>query len=173
VIPRTGSLRVDGLHPVHIDSLPASTGRVILTASPDLGAIAADLAQRKYKLPSATITIGRESPQIFVLDTSAFCRDVAGKLAAAGVITVVDAKGDADYFLQVTLMPSAEVQGGASGLYRARSMLSMQMLSRAGRKVVDTQEEVTSSDARSAEEATGQTRSLAIGEAVKRIRRAF
>ncbi len=166
------AVRDDGMHPVSIISLPASSGSVTITATPLLKKISYDLIRRKFSLPSGSFTLHRQKASVYIDNRSGFCRSLAQKLADRSAITLVRNRGDAEFILTTDLTKESEI-ALTNSVYTADANLVIALLTPNGNTVFSHTETIQTCDGISADRALNNTQKYALEVAVRRVERIF
>ncbi len=162
----------DGLYPVLINSLPASSGRVTITATPDLKNVSYDLIRRKFSLPSGSFTIRREKAHVYLGSVSPFCQSLAQLLADKSAITIVRNRNEAEYILHSDLTKSDNAVLSNS-IFIADADLAIKLCSGNGMPVFVYNQTVQACDGISAIRALDNTQKYALEVAAKQVERVF
>ncbi len=164
--------KADGMHPVLITSLPASSGNVTITATPDLKNLTYDLIRRKFILPSGSFTINRDKAQVFIDNKNGFCWSLAERLEGRSAITIVYSRKEAEFILKsdFTKGNNAAIK---NSIHVANGHLSIVLCANSGEAVLDYNRTIRATDGISSARALENTQKYALDVAVKEVERIF
>ena len=165
-------IRQDGMHPVLITSLPASSGNVTITATPDLKSLAYDLIRRKFTLPAGSFTVNRDRAQVFIDNKNGFCWSLAEKLADKSAISIVYSRKDAEFILKSDFTKGSDATLKKS-IYLADGHLYISLLAKNGNPVFEYNQTIQATDGISSTRALDNTQEYALEVAVKQVERVF
>lgn len=166
------AIRQDGMHPVLITSLPASSGNVTITATPDLKSLAYDLIRRKFTLPAGSFTVNRDRAQVFIDNKNGFCWSLAEKLADRSAISIVYSRKDAEFILTSDFTKGSDATLKKS-IYLGDGHLYISLLAKNGNPVFEYNQTIQATDGISSTRALDNTQEYALEVAVKQVERVF
>jgi len=172
VLVKTAPMHDDGMRPVFIASLPPSSARVIVTATPDFKKLAYDLIRRKFTLPSGSFTIRRQKAAVYINTANPFCQSLGETLEDRAAITLVTDKNDAEFILTSDLIQHANIVLKNS-IYQADADLAIILLATNGTTVLNYNRIIQTCDGISADRALDNTEKYALEVAVKQVERVF
>lgn len=164
--------REDGLHPVIITSLPASSGNVTITATPNLRSLTYDLIRRKFNLPSGSFTVNRNKAHVFIDNKNGFCWSLAERLEERSAITIVYSRKEAQFILKSDFKKGNDT-ALQNSIHRADGNLSIELRTNSGNAVLNYSQIIQAADGISSARALENTQKYALYVAVKEVERIF
>lgn len=160
------------MHPVLITSLPASSGNVTITATPNLKNLTYDLIRRKFTLPAGSFTVNRDRAQVFIDNKNGFCWSLAERLADRSAISIVYIRKDAEFILKSDFTKGSDTILKNS-IYIADGLLYISLCATNGNPVFEYNKTIQATDGVSSIRALDNTQKYALEVAVKQVERVF
>ena len=165
-------IRQDGMHPVLITSLPASSGNVTITATPDLKNLAYDLIRRKFTLPTGSFSVNRDRAQVFIDNKNGFCWSLAERLEDRSAISIVYSRKDAEFILKSDFTKGSDATL-TKNIFLADGLLFISLCAKNGNPVFEYNQTIQAADGISSARALDNTQKYALEVAVKQIEQVF